>query len=1418
MITSSSSTKIDATTANPLTLSLGSGAQQTFSSANPQLVRVLITVDSVTGGGSFVLSYDSATNHSSLDTPIVTVPEWSLAFLILVPMIPYLFAAIWRRRRLAGAIASTCLGVIFAVTMLASQVIPTSASPDVFYLHNGSTAAWYNATWLYRRPITIQSSQVPGSTNFSSFPVLIDSTQADWRDTTNGGKVSQADGGDILFTLSDGTTKLDHEIEKYVNTSGQLVAWVEVPTLYATRETLIFVYYGTSSAQADQWNITGTWDEGGAGNFEAVWHITEEVAGTGTADLYQDATGHGHHGDDLVTATGQTGKIDGGHAFNGAGDLVRVPDPGGAWDFNPNNGLDAGTSDFTISAWVYLSSSSTESFPTIVFKGGGSATNAGYWFNYRPGPSDDTLDLRVSNGTSRFIANSSLNIGFTTDTWHYVTVVFDRSAGSDVGYFYLNGTPKGSESSTLIANTSASGTDSFDFTDGIWMGNIDELRIASTVHSADWVATEFNNQSSPSSFYKIGPEESSAASPVGKTMNIIEGSAGSTQLFSSTGSTYWYTDQHWPIGEDDATIAAGAYDLNMYFSGLPGDSISVNDTFTEAANMAVTAHTPDEGISWTEVYDNTTATTDAQIVASTDIVRAGSVQTSAGQAYTAQPNPTGTSQSVSFTLAAVDTTTTNTRQVGLFARRTDNNNFYYFRLLPNLNAANSVGLFKHVGGSSTLLASVDVDNAPGDTFKLVVTNAAKKVYRNGVEILSSADNALTGIGTWGMFFGNFNGTGGNLSQVWEVTSFQAGDPSAWWDSAYLKRKQLTLTAPASGIASGYPVRLELDHAALVGAGDSQADGDDIRIVYWNGSIQTEVARALFNNNLTASTWNQSNTAILFKTQAAIAGSGSDAGYYMYYGNSGASGPPTGTLSSRYFIAESLSETQTSSATYATKASLTFTPTATTEQWVVLASWRQRHVGTPGTTAYAGESQILVNGGLRTGTSRVGYRQSGDAWKTYMSVLRITGTTSAQTVALQFAASGGTDGIDKARILAFMIPDPTSSNVQYSEALALTNDTVNPTNALTTTFSPTSAGNYVWIASGSLHEGPGGTSDGLFARDEASVNQQHSDESYVPQANSFVPFAHLEQRNLTTGSKSFILRHEPTPTTGSERQGLTQLLFRSDVFDLVEATNSTADNSTTSTSYVDKSPALTLTTASAGSNRDFIYLVVMGMYETVQNIALSTAGEVRLDTVQQTEDLSLIDRLNYERQMTWAYAETSTGGRTLNARYKASTGQTAHAMYGHIVSLRYKNPSMSLGSEQTNSVSITVRVHHTNTSGGDPQLITSASTTITSATIDPLLGLALGSGVQQTFYATDPRLLRLEIEVTSVSGGGSFVLDYDGLCADSKCSNLNTPVVTVPEPGLGLIGLALTLPALAAELRRRRLRRLRQEKRREGGGP
>lgn len=38
-------------------------------------------------------------------------------------------------------------------------------------------------------------------------------------------------------------------------------------------------------------------------------------------------------------------------------------------------------------------------------------------------------------------------------------------------------------------------------------GTIDELRIATVARTSGWIATEYANQSSPATFYTVGPEQ-----------------------------------------------------------------------------------------------------------------------------------------------------------------------------------------------------------------------------------------------------------------------------------------------------------------------------------------------------------------------------------------------------------------------------------------------------------------------------------------------------------------------------------------------------------------------------------------------------------------------------------------------------------------------------------------------------------------------------------------------------------------------------------------------------------------------------------------------------------------------------------------------------------------------------------------------
>ena len=121
-------------------------------------------------------------------------------------------------------------------------------------------------------------------------------------------------------------------------------------------------------------------------------------------------------------------------------------------------------------------------------------------------------DLRVSDGTNRFIANSNLGIGLADAQWHHVAVVFDREAGTDTAYFYLDGSPVGSESSALIAGNSASDTDDLGIgasaeggTLHPWKGNIDDPRIYDRVLSAAEITALAASPPAPCTFvYRSG--------------------------------------------------------------------------------------------------------------------------------------------------------------------------------------------------------------------------------------------------------------------------------------------------------------------------------------------------------------------------------------------------------------------------------------------------------------------------------------------------------------------------------------------------------------------------------------------------------------------------------------------------------------------------------------------------------------------------------------------------------------------------------------------------------------------------------------------------------------------------------------------------------------------------------------------------
>ncbi len=398
---------------------------------------------------------------------------------------------------------------------------------------NDPTTSWYNSNWLYRKSITIQYTKV--SSAQSNFPVLISTTQTDLKN------YARSDGHDILFTDSSGSTKLNHEIENYTSSTGKLVAWVQVPTLSSTANTVIYMYYGNPSS-SNQQNIPGTWDS----NYVGVWHLNS------TSSPSRDSTSHANSGTWFnAPSPVSNAQIGTGLSFTQASNQNAT--------ISSTFGL--GTASVTMSAWVYLPSTSLHG---AFVKIGGTSPNQGYAMGVGSTDFDTAGNLFVLLYEGNRWLPTTTSLG--SNAWHYVTMVIDASS-FPIGYVdgvnvYQPGTgtaPLAPQSSL----TSIGGYISSTATQRHVTATIDEVEISNTARSAGWIATQYNNQNSPSTFYTIG-----------SGLNDSE-----SLSFSATVST---TASIHKSLYDSVTLAATA-------STIKGRSSSLYDSVTLATTVSTTS-------------------------------------------------------------------------------------------------------------------------------------------------------------------------------------------------------------------------------------------------------------------------------------------------------------------------------------------------------------------------------------------------------------------------------------------------------------------------------------------------------------------------------------------------------------------------------------------------------------------------------------------------------------------------------------------------------------------------------------------------------------------------------------------------------------------------------------------------------------
>ena len=340
-------------------------------------------------------------------------------------------------------------------------------------------------TYQYRKPITI--SGVVGGPH-TNFPVLVTiSGDMDIGGGT-GSSGGSADGDHIYFTDTDGTTKLDHEIESWTGGGGgspvSLVAWVRVPNLVDNK--VIYLYYGSDVAGGQE-NPTGVWDS----NYVAVYHLSE----TGT-NTRVDSTSNSNDGNSYDVGDTTHANTDGADDFDGTNDYIEAAN---------SVSLNIGGNQITLSAWVRFTADRPAHI--ILAKPWQSSSHSSPFFAY----SLHLLDSGANVAHARFWVRTSTGTGdpestnINANTWYYLVGTYDGSNAR----IYINGALSNSEGRTGNIETRTTplrlGTNGGYGED--FSGNLDEVRISSAARSGDWVSTEYSNMNDPSTFYTIGSEE-----------------------------------------------------------------------------------------------------------------------------------------------------------------------------------------------------------------------------------------------------------------------------------------------------------------------------------------------------------------------------------------------------------------------------------------------------------------------------------------------------------------------------------------------------------------------------------------------------------------------------------------------------------------------------------------------------------------------------------------------------------------------------------------------------------------------------------------------------------------------------------------------------------------------------------------------
>lgn len=323
-----------------------------------------------------------------------------------------------------------------------------------------AAAAW-NAEWTHRAKVTLNTAAdgLPLSGGADNVPLLLRLHTGNFQFLD-----AKPDGSDLRFIAADDKTPLKFHIEKFDGVNELALVWVLLPRVNpGNKADHIWLYYGNAKAVPAA-EPRSSYDA----TTGLVYHFGEKEA------LAQDATANASHAAKMSALPSTAGVIGAAAAFDGKAELA----------VNVTPALRAGAAGQTVSMWfkptdgadaTLLRQVEGNTALTLQLRGGKLVTQAG------------TL-VTAPAGT------------VAPGAWQHVAVVV-----KDGLTVYLNGSEVARAAGTVpaIGGQLLVGSG--------FKGEIDELQVASSARSADWIKLAAGSQGPDAKLASVAPAEGGTA-------------------------------------------------------------------------------------------------------------------------------------------------------------------------------------------------------------------------------------------------------------------------------------------------------------------------------------------------------------------------------------------------------------------------------------------------------------------------------------------------------------------------------------------------------------------------------------------------------------------------------------------------------------------------------------------------------------------------------------------------------------------------------------------------------------------------------------------------------------------------------------------------------------------------------------------